>query len=299
MVEERIIVLGADGFVGRNLLLKLATEYECSGSSRRSFDFSSKNLFYFDIENTESWQSIVGLNPTVIVNCIGYGVVKHQQEISTMLKINYLSTIDLFKFLATELPESHLIHMGTAFEYNVNEASLNEDSVCTPISYYGISKFLASNFLIQSGFKNFTIVRPFNMFGPFETSSKLIPSLILSQKNNVPIRLTSGNQERDFVFINDLARLVLIIIRSEKKALPRLINLGAGRPLKVRTLANLMIPFFDAFNPALWQWGITPNRPYESLTFYNGSNLAKRLGINFDSLNSGLQITINHYLDVQ
>jgi nucleoside-diphosphate-sugar epimerase len=299
MAEERIIVLGADGFVGRNLLLKLETEYECSGSSRRSFDFSLENLFYFDIENTESWQSVVGLNPTIIVNCIGYGVVKHQQEISAMLKINYLSTIDLFRFLATELPESHLIHLGTAFEYDVNGVSLQEDSVCAPISYYGISKFLASNFLLQSGYKNFTIVRPFNMFGPFETSSKLIPSLILSQKSNVPIRLTSGNQERDFVFIDDLARLVLLIIRSKKKKIPKLINLGTSRPLKVKVLANLMIPFFGAFNPELWQWGEIPNRVDEPLIFYNDSNLAKMFGLNFDSLQVGLEITINHYFNVQ
>jgi len=192
-----------------------------------------------------------------------------------------------------------LIHIGSAFEYNLNEASLTEDSTCVPISPYGISKFLASNFLLQSGYKNYTIVRPFNMFGPYESDTKLIPSLILSQKRNVPIRLTSGNQERDFVFIHDLARLVLLMAQSDKKALPRLINFGSGSPLKVRTLASLMIPFFEAFNPALWQWGEIANRDDESLIFYNDSNLAKTLGINFDSLNTGLEITINHYLNVQ
>jgi nucleoside-diphosphate-sugar epimerase len=299
MAEERIMVLGADGFVGRNLLLKLQREYECLGTSRRTYDLPEGNLFYFDLEQVESWQSIVSFNPTIIINCIGYGVVKLQQEISTMLKINYLSAINLFRFLANQLPQSYLIHIGSAFEYNLNEASLKEDSTCIPISHYGISKFLASNFLLQSGYRNFTIVRPFNMFGPYENETKLVPSLILSQKRNVPLRLTSGNQERDFIFIDDLARLVLLIVRSEKKGVPHLINLGAGIPLKVRMLANLMTPFFETFNPELWQWEQISNRADEPLIFYNDSNLAKTLGINFDSLTTGLKITINHYLNVQ
>ncbi|HEY4208932.1 MAG TPA: NAD-dependent epimerase/dehydratase family protein, partial [Puia sp.] len=192
----KIVVLGSDGFVGRNLLEGLAGQFECHGSTRRKVTAgetgetgetgegaSLPGRFYFDIDEPPSWEELLSIRPDCIVNCIGYGVVKTQTDVKKMFDVNYFHTARLYEYIGRLLPDVYLIHLGTAFEYHLQSEGLTERSECIPDTYYGAGKLLASQFVQRRRpLKKFTIIRPFNMFGPYEDTTKIIPALIRGQR---------------------------------------------------------------------------------------------------------------------
>lgn len=294
-----VAILGAEGFVGKNLFEDLAVAFSTYGSSRKT-DLPAKqpNTFYFDLVKPESWEILSSINPDVIINCIGYGVVKNQTDVQQMIDVNYLYTARLFEHIGRNLPAAYLIHIGTAFEYDLHQNRLKEESSCTPLTYYGLSKFLASNYLLQSQrVKEYSIIRPFNMFGPYEHVSKIIPTLITAQRLKSPVPLSEGLQKRDYVFVKDLSTLVISLINDQALRQP-VINAGSGRLLSLRELADKLSQHIPQFENDLWQWGKLSYREGESASFYNGSQMSVDCGMMLTTYEMAFSITINHYWNV-
>lgn len=294
----RIVVLGADGFVGRNLYEQLSAVagFEVLGTSRRQQ--KKKNLFFFDINDRSSWPLLQELDPVIVVNCIGYGVVRSQSEVRQMIDINYLLAVQFYRYLFQQLPAVYLVHIGTAFEYSLEHESILENTACLPFTYYGIGKLMTSNYLLQQhNAGSYTIIRPFNMFGCYEDASKIVPALILAQKDRKPVDLSDGSQKRDYFFVEDLASLVTNLIR-QPALRPQVVNAGPGEPISLKELAAAIAKQIPSFDAGLWNWGKLSLRPGEPGAFYNASSLGARCGLVFTDLDAGLKATINYYLNV-
>jgi nucleoside-diphosphate-sugar epimerase len=296
----KIAILGSEGFVGRNLVEDLSSQFVVLSSSRKLEHLKeNKECFFFDMDQVDSWQVLKEINPSCIINCIGYGVVRAQQDAARMMEVNYLRTIEFYGYISLHLPATYLIHMGSAFEYDLELGKLTELSICMPRTSYGISKYLSSRYLLSVDSPvQFTIIRPFNMFGPHEHKSKLLPSLILAQRNKAPISLSEGNQKRDYVFVKDLSSLLSTLIRDKSKRTNQIINVGRGKPLSIKQLVEPLRELLPSFNPSFWQWGALPNRRGESLAFFNDSLAARETGIVFTDINKALELTINYYWNV-
>lgn len=293
-----IAILGASGFVGSNVAEVLAAEFHCIKASRNAVDDPSTNSYHFDCCDRNSWQWLAVLKPDAIINCIGYGVVKEEQDARQLFAVNYFESIRLYDFIAETLPETYLIHTGTAFEYALEQQALTESSVCIPRTAYGASKLLASQYLLTgNSVKQFTVVRPFNMFGPYEHGSKIVPALIRAQLNSTPVPLSQGNQERDYFYVRDFSALLGKLIRLAEK--PRLLNAGSGTLTSIRSLAQQLQPLLHPFDAGNWQWGALPERSGEADAFYNASTLARSLGMPQTPLKKALEETINYYSHVE
>jgi nucleoside-diphosphate-sugar epimerase len=296
----KIAILGSEGFVGRNLVEDLSSQFVVLSSSRRLEHLKGKkDCFFFDIDQVDSWQVLRDINPSCIINCIGYGVVRTQQDTVRMIEVNYLRTIEFYRYISLHLPAAYLIHIGSAFEYDLELENLSEFSVCLPKTHYGISKYLSSQYLLSVDSPvEFTIIRPFNMFGPYEHQSKLLPSLILAQRNKEPISLSEGNQKRDYFFVKDLSALLSTLISNKSKRISQIINVGRGKPLSIKQLAEPLRELLPSFHPSFWLWDSLPDRKGESLSFFNNSLVARETGMEFTDLNKALKLTINYYWNV-
>lgn len=294
-----VAILGAGGFVGKNLFEDLSEQFLTLGSIRETGGKAlPRNYFHFDLLKTESWDELIAVKPDVIINCVGYGVVKTQTDVQQMIDINYLHTVKLYEFIAQKLAEVYLIHIGTAFEYDLQANQLTEQSKCIPLTYYGLSKYLTSNYLLQSGFvKAFSIIRPFNMFGPYESLSKIIPTLISAQRLKSPVKLSEGLQKRDYFFVKDLSRLIEKLIKDPASRIP-VINAGSGRLHSLRELADQLSAHINGFDATLWEWGKLPYREGESLSFFNSSQTAADCGMLLTDFNKAFEITVNYYWNV-
>lgn len=297
--KETILVLGATGFVGRNIASVLKQNFEVVQSVRYA-DQTDKGIIWFDLTNENSWCEIEKLSPSVIINCIGYGVVKTEKEVDKIYEINYLKTVSFFEYLSNTVPAVKIIHIGTAFEYDLSIIKLSETSSTLPLTHYGISKLMASNYLLQKKLNNrFIILRPFNMFGLYEDESKIVPYLILSQKNKIKVDLSSGLQRRDYCYVGDFAKFILTLINNQGFGqLPSCINVGTGKTYSIKELSYKIAKQLPTFDATLWNWDAIPQRKGEYHEFYNNSDLAKELGFAFDTLEINLSHTIQYYWNI-
>lgn len=296
----KILVLGSDGFVGRNLLEDLSGGFDCYGSTRREEKVSpDKKILHVDLQNENSWKNILAFAPDCIINCIVSGAVKKVEDVKHALDTNYLQTINFFEFLSKHLPEVYLIHLGTAFEYNLRKGSLTEETECRPRTYYGISKLLTSHYLLDSGIlKNFTIIRPFNLFGPHDKEEKIIPHLICAQLDKKPISLSEGLQVRDYFFVKDLSRIVVHLLKKGFHK-PPVLNAGSGKPVVLKDAATIIAKYLPEYDSSLWRWGKLPYRDGEGKVFYNASTLLKERGLLITGFEQAIKETVAYYCSIK
>jgi nucleoside-diphosphate-sugar epimerase len=96
--------------------------------------------------------------------------------------------------------------------------------------------------------KPIVTIRPFTFFGPGERATRLIPSVILSILKGCPIRITSGTQTRDYTYVDDMVRAFLSA-GVANKAIGEIINVGSGKDLPVREIAERIRNLMNADVP--------------------------------------------------
>lgn len=282
--------------MGRNIYSVLCSHFPTFGCTRNQHERSSPGIIYFDIERETSWNNIIEIGPDIIINSIGYGVVKYQQDFERMKQINYYLPHLLKLFLDEHLPGAFWIQIGTAFEYDLRLKELHENSAEVPLTDYGITKLLFSCFLKASETKNFLILRPFAMFGPEEDPSKIIPALIVAQKDRNQIGLSSGLQKRDYFFVLDLANFILTLIKNKLESVAaQVINVGSNQSITLRELANSISQLIPEFDPTYWQWGKINQRANETEMFFNASEKCRCMGFVQTSKVEAFKKTINYY----
>ncbi|WP_201986347.1 NAD-dependent epimerase/dehydratase family protein [Hymenobacter rubidus] len=295
---RKILLIGATGFVGQHIREVLAADMglELRVTARQPTTVDTQTI-PFDFHYPASWQHILDVAPDIIVNAAGYGVVKEQTDLEAMYDVNYRLPVRLIKFLHAAGQEPFWLQVGTAFEYDLTEERLHEDSACVPLTHYGMSKYLCSNFL-QSTANSlpFLILRPFAMFGPYESDSKLLPYLLNAQKMARPIQLSSGKQERDYFYVRDLACFINYLINNGLHELDgAVLNVGSGHPTSLKDLATSLSKFIPDFRSEIWKWGEVAQRANETQVFYNASTKATQLKLQLTPSSQAFQETISYY----
>lgn len=293
---RKVLLIGSTGFVGRHLAEALVTGTELYVTTRQP-QRATTNTIYFDFGVPESWADVVALAPDVIINSAGYGVVKEETDVDKIYDINYRLPSRLVAYLQSQGLAPFWVQIGTAFEYDLGEQQLHEGSSCVPLTHYGISKYLCSHFLLSD--KNqlpFLILRPFAMYGPYESASKLVPYLLTAQKTKQAIALSTGEQERDYFYVKDLARFVAgPVLQNLAGVQGRILNLGSGRPQSLRGLAAKLSIHIPDFEATLWQWGKIPQRENENPIFYNVSTQANTFNFQLTPPADAYRETVLYY----
>jgi len=90
-----------------------------------------------------------------------------------------------------------------------------------------------------------TILRPFNIFGPRQSSRAVIPTIINQIKNSKSnIFLGSKETSRDFTFVSDTA-LAFEKALNGKKINGEVINIGSNFEITIEDIAKIVNKIFD------------------------------------------------------
>ena len=106
-----------------------------------------------------------------------------------------------------------------------------------------ICELQAEAFKIEYNFKNVSIVRPANVYGPFdnfdETNGMVIPSLISKAfKSKKYLKVWGdGSEIRDFIYSTDVAKGMAMTLY---EGIKYPINLGSGKGVSIRTIAEVI-----------------------------------------------------------
>ena len=130
------------------------------------------------------------------------------------------------------------VGIGTCFEYDVNKGTLSTDTPLLPLTPYAAAKASAYMMLsqfFQSLHIEFAWCRLFYLYGEGEDDRRLVASLHSKLSNKKKVKLTSGNQVRDFIDVRIAGEKITEAALGIKKG-P--LNICSGIPITVKEIAE-------------------------------------------------------------
>lgn len=236
-MPQNILLTGASGFLGANLLKRLLDFSDRihilvrpNSDLWRIQDITSYvSLHRVDLENfSELEQVIQGISPSVIFHTAAEGVSSaHRNDRKTLL-CNVLGTFNLLK--ATEsIDYEYFLHFGGSSEYAKIDHPLRETDRIAPSTFYGVTKasstLLAEQYAQETG-KPLCVLRPFSIYGPLESSRRLIPTVFDAAYTGRALQLTTPGYARDYIYVEDVVDACLYFWK--KKIAGEIINIGTG-----------------------------------------------------------------------
>jgi ADP-L-glycero-D-manno-heptose 6-epimerase len=248
-MSKPIIITGAAGFIGRNLVAEL---------NRRGHT----NLLLVDQLGTdEKWTNLVGLrfddvispakfNESVKANtapqastCIHLGACSAttEKDADYLLENNYRCTHALCKWSLRQ--KIRFVYASSAATYGDGTLGYSDEDSATPalqpLNMYGYSKHLFDLWALQTGIMDRIVgLKYFNVYGPYEDHKGNMRSLVQKAYHQIIERgylelfkshrpdYRDGEQRRDFIYVRDAVNITLhFALESEAGGL---LNCGTG-----------------------------------------------------------------------
>ena len=243
-----ILVLGASGFIGVNLLRTLLQyRNDVFGTvsrlpSWRLEGIDSANIIDGDLLSPENLEAIFNrVKPKTIFNCTAYGAYFFQTDVDLIYKTNITFVTQLIETCFARGIDC-LIHAGSSSEYGDNAAAPTEDSTLNANSHYAVTKATTSNLIYFYGKKKGMKVanlRLYSVYGPYEDSSRLIPKVVLRGLENKFSDFTNPEISRDFIYIDDAVEAFIDGAFSlSSNFYGESFNIGSGVKTTIADIAN-------------------------------------------------------------
>ena len=125
---------------------------------------------------------------------------------------------------------ARLVHVGSGLEYGPGERPLAEEDPSDPLTFRGAAKAAATLLCRQearSTGQSIVILRPFSVYGPWETPARFIPTVIRAGLEGAELPLTARGIRRDYVFVGDVVDACLLAAEADLRP-GEVLNVGSG-----------------------------------------------------------------------
>lgn len=130
---------------------------------------------------------------------------------------------------------------STSHVYKSSKKRISENNFKKPISYYGLTKLRAENYIIKklkAAKINYCIGRIFSTTNKNQKKNYLVPDLKFKiRKSKKKLILKNLNHYRDFISMEDISKVISIL---SKKNFKGILNLGSGKGVFLKDIAKLI-----------------------------------------------------------
>ena len=262
---KKVLVTGGTGLIGQQLIKLLKEE----GANIRIVSLDNNSLvppdtefMQLDLMNFDNCKKACE-NVDVVFNLIGIKTSpKIIKEKPANIFVSYLRFNTNIIEAARQSNVGWFLYVSTIGVYSPTDV-MSEDELWNGFpskhDWYGgwakrMGEMQLETYKIQYGLNNYSIIRPANVYGPyddFSETSMVIPSLIkrVYNKENPFVVWGDGTTIRDFIYSEDVARAMIFAVTNE---INEPLNVGSGKGISIKDVVNTVIEISDYIPEIIW-----------------------------------------------
>ena len=235
----RVIVTGASGFIGHNMVKRLSSlnaQTLVIDRNQPAEQFPNVEFEWADLRHLNKEYEADYLIHLAAVTNAGYAEKYPMETYET----NVLGTVNLMNHVNIS---RRILFPSTALVYAASSEPIAEDAELEQSSNYALSKTIGEAILkFQSNRQqvDHTIVRFFNVFGPGQLAMYIIPQVLRQIQNENKVVVRNGAVMRDMLFVDDCIDAVLKLAVTPAAA-NDVFNIGSGEIVTISDIARQAI----------------------------------------------------------
>lgn len=248
--NSHVLVTGANGYIGKSLCTSLL-EKNAHVSAIINLSNHNKivndNISYYSLNllnSPETKELFSCLNPEYVIHLAG---IKDRSLDVSIFEKQYAQNISIslsvIRACLGILNLKRIIFIGSCEEYGNTALPYNETNKEVPTSAYGLSKLaitqIVSSFFLNNNFPSI-ILRPSVIYGPGQGAEMFLPALVQNLLSGKIFPMTKGEQQRDFIYIDDIVNAIIKAMVADKEVNGMTINIGFGASYKIRNIVKIV-----------------------------------------------------------
>lgn len=229
---SRVVLLGANGFIGKNLTELLEK------NNIPTQGFTSSDIDLIDASSKESLKKNLNKDDTVVF--LSALTPDRGRDVNTLMK-NLKMAQNVAEYLEEGNEVGHLIYMSSDAVFE-NDSNINEESKAVAVDLYGcmhIAREVILNTACQKQNIPLAVLRPCPVYGFGDTHNSYGPNrYIRTALSDKKIQFFGAGEEmRDHIAVEDLCSLVQNVIQRKSTGI---LNLATGKSVSFMDVAKMI-----------------------------------------------------------